>query len=38
VARRILRHAGFIHPQLVGLLAVAVPALVAVLAAFFGGA
>lgn len=30
--------AGFIHPQLVGLLAVAVPALVAVLAAFFGGA
>lgn len=38
VARRLLRHAGFIHPQLVGLLAVAVPALVAVLAAFFGGA
>lgn len=36
--RRLSRQSGVIHPQLVGLLAVAVPALVAVLAAFFGGA
>jgi len=36
--RRLLRQSGVIHPQLVGLLAVALPALVALLAAILGSA
>lgn len=37
VPRRLGRHAGFVHPQFVSLLLVAVPVVVALLAAFLGG-
>lgn len=36
-SRRLSRQAGFVHPQLIGLLAVSVPVVVALLAAILGG-